>query len=453
VTRGFFAGHPFQELYLRENDSTTTNVSASQRTVSDPNGPERNIFWTASSDGSRVFFTSPSELTDDANTGVEELPGPVFEPTDLGNDLYEYDVGAERLTDLSVDESSEDASTGADVLGVIGTSTDGSYVYFVAKGALVSGAASGKANLYMSHEGVITFIASLDPAADSQDWTKEVVGFSARISPDGKTLAFTSVEPLTDYDNTDAHTGERDSEVFVYRADATELTCASCNPSGSRPIGPSSIVSKGVPLWATSLNRTLTRNVSDNGSRIFFNSQDALAPRDTNDKQDVYVYEDERPYLLSSGLADQEAYFGDASASGDDVFIGTRAQLLESDGDEFGDLYDVRVSGGRQEDRKASECLGDSCRSDLAGTLPEPTIGSSGFEGEGNPNARSKCVGLGRQSKRLRQQAQFDLRRARHQSEVSTRLKLHRQAVALKRKAKRLARQARRCLASGGGKK
>ena len=65
----------------------TVEVSASQRSAPDPNagkGLGAGAAWyrDASVDGSRVFFTSRVELTNDANTG----------PEDNAANLYEYNV-------------------------------------------------------------------------------------------------------------------------------------------------------------------------------------------------------------------------------------------------------------------------------------------------------------------------------------------------------------------------
>jgi hypothetical protein len=96
-------------------------------TNGDPHGLRPARYWSASADGSRVFFTSAVELTDDANTG----------PDDNASNLYEYDVENGMLTDLTVDTNPEDPA-GAAVLGVATASEDGSYVYFVAEGRLTS---------------------------------------------------------------------------------------------------------------------------------------------------------------------------------------------------------------------------------------------------------------------------------------------------------------------------
>jgi hypothetical protein len=76
------------QLYLRKNPTAeqsaldgsgrcedaairacTLHVSESKRGEPDPAGPQPAAFQAASTDGSKVFFTSPEKLTDDANTG------------------------------------------------------------------------------------------------------------------------------------------------------------------------------------------------------------------------------------------------------------------------------------------------------------------------------------------------------------------------------------------------
>ena len=159
---------------------------------------------------------------------------------------------------------------------------------------------------------------------------------------------------LTGYDNTVASgTGCGDDashnplpaaceEVFVYdAADAGSLSCASCNPSGERPQGPS-----GIPAgtdFGPGLGIYQSRAISEDGSRVFFESYDGLVLPDTNGRRDVYEYEDGHPYLLSGGASDANASFVDASANGDDAFFVTRAALVPQDGDALVDLYDARA--------------------------------------------------------------------------------------------------------------
>ncbi len=112
-------------------------------------------FWTASADGLLVYFTSKAALTKESNTGSEvrstreleearereEEGVPESEAQNPGIDLYRYDVDTGTLTDLTVDAA---APNGAEVLGVVGASSDGSHVYFVAQGKLADGAVSGQ---------------------------------------------------------------------------------------------------------------------------------------------------------------------------------------------------------------------------------------------------------------------------------------------------------------------
>jgi hypothetical protein len=436
-TRVFFRLNPLStgpsELYLRYNadqpqsgfdlqgacdepaKACTVAVSGSQKTNGegeggrDPNPLGTILFWGATPDASRVIFTSPNELTDDANTGRNGSG----ESTDAGNDLYEYDLETGELNDLTADSNPTDEAAGANVLGVVGSSEDLTDVYFAATGNLAPGATSGAANLYLYREGTISFVATLDAAKDTENWGSRL-GFkqharfySARVSPDGRFLAFTSVKPLTGFDNTDAESGEPDSEVFLFDRQAGTLACASCNPAGVNPVGASRIA--GIEAFGNAFN--LPRNLTPDGSRVFFNSADALVPRDTNGKQDVYEYENGRVSLLSGGIGG-ESLFADATPSGDDVFIGSFSHLVPQDQDVLRDLYDVRVGGGYPtEAAAAAQCADEGCRGPITGGGPPTAVpASSIFAGPGNPHRRKR----GRHHKRRKHHRHHHKRKRHH---------------------------------------
>jgi hypothetical protein len=401
------------QVYVREVGlAKTVEVSASQRTVPDPGGPRPARYWDASADGSKVFFTSRSELTDDANTG----------PADNAANLYEYDLNTGVLSDLTVDNNVGDAH-GAAVLGLVNAAENGSYVYFVAEGSLAPGATSGRANLYIYHAGTVKFIAMLAPATsknveakdedggDSNDWAGaepqteriEELGpgsHTARVTSDGKHLAFQSERSLTGYDNVPAEPKDCETvvkgeflpspcrEVYVYDVDSGALACASCDPNGASPTG--SAVLGGCDSLKESVERALPfylpRNLSDDGVRLFFESPDALVPHDSNGRQDVYEYENGHVYAISDVAGSFASYFLDASTSGDDVFIGTADQLLPADTDSRLDLYDVRVGGGDPVSIAPPACdNGDSCKAPVS---PQPGVfgspASATFAGAGN---------------------------------------------------------------------
>ena len=108
---------------------------------------------------------------------------------------------------------------------------------------------SGGDNLYLLHyaggEWSTTFIATLSHE-DEKSWyeppfgdgpQENLTGVSSRVSPDGRFLAFMSDRSLTGYDNLDANSGQPDEEVYLYDAASGRLVCASCNPTGARPVG------------------------------------------------------------------------------------------------------------------------------------------------------------------------------------------------------------------------
>jgi hypothetical protein len=367
-------------IYDRLNGTTTVDVSASQRTPPEP-GTTSASYQGASVDGSHVLFTSNAALTNDA------VPG-------SGENLYDYDVETGQLTDLTA--ANEVRFQGA----LAGLSEDASHIYFFAEGVLAANsnshggtAVAGQPNLYLWNGGQTTFIATLDPADGTHNWG-ETEEQSTRVTPDGAHLAFNSVASLTGYDSTDANTGEPDTETYLYDAAANRLICASCNPSGARPIGPSELHWLGSVAYAP-------RNLSADGSRLFFTSRDALLPGDTNGLWNVYEWEADGSgscqsstdnggclYLISDGAAASNSYFADASASGNDVFFQTGASLVGQDEDSYADLYDARVGGGFASQDKPvvpPPCTSvEGCLSPLSEPPAQLSVASAELHGPGN---------------------------------------------------------------------
>ena len=101
----------------------------------------------------------------------------------------------------------------------------------------------------------------------------------------------------------------------------------------------------------------MQRFISTDGNRVFFDSPEPLVPEDGNSRQDVYEWERESSGsctpgsgvnggcvdLLSGGTSAASSWLLDASASGEDVFIATRAQLSSVDQNYAYDVYDARV--------------------------------------------------------------------------------------------------------------
>jgi hypothetical protein len=379
------------ELYDRIEGRRTVEVSARAQGATPANlRAEAAQFWGASKDGEHVLFTSKAELTTQANTGA----------ANEGQDLYRYDPGSGKLIDLSRDANVADAATGARVRGVVGSSRDGSYVYFVASGELLAGQGTdGEPNLYVWHEDPVSgetelrFLATLS-AGDSRDWTAKPAESQAYLTPDGRHLAFMSLASLTGYENIDRETGEPDSEVYEYASDSRALVCSSCQPTGAQPTSGSFI--GATPKRTANTPFHQLRTLSDDGTRLFFSSREALADGAAN--QYIKVYEHEQngagscavvsgcTYLISGGEATADDAFLDASASGDDVFIATLESLIPGDGDGLVDVYDARVDGGIAV-AAASEPCGLTCQSSGGISLAPPLIsGSMGPSGNLAPS-------------------------------------------------------------------
>lgn len=339
----------------------TIDVSASQRLKANPAGNQPARYWGASEDGSHVFFTSAADLTEDAYTG----------PTGTAPNLYEYRLPsapdqAGTLRDLTVTE----ADNGAAVLGVVQISEDGSRVYFVAEGKLANGATQGAPNLYAVEDGgPPSFIATLS-RGDESDWhggNRPVTEAgpqvnTAVVNPSGTRLAFLSASSLTGYDDEQARAGECEGtanpgacpEVFLYDAENGGLACASCNPSGAPPTGPSGLgrsLSKAISLYRP-------RNLLNDGA-LFFESVDELVAGATAGHRNVYEYESGRIVPLSDVTGGYDSTFLDASPSGQDVFIATADQLLGGQPTENNvAVYDARTNGGYPEPPTSGPCAG-----------------------------------------------------------------------------------------------
>jgi hypothetical protein len=408
------------------------------------------VFQFAGDHGSRVFFTDTERLT--------------ARSSQHGADLYECEIIEASDACVLRDLTPEGPGGSSEVQNLVSGGADGSYAYFVADGVLAgSGAPSGVSrggcaldsfanttcNLYVYHEGSVRYIATLS-SEDELDWggdserSKTVGYLTARVSPNGRYFAFMSSRSLTGYDNRDARSGKPDAEVYLYHApedlaaESGALVCASCDPTGARPLGVEvdAVKANGAPdlaaiaegpgfvygsgSWVaanlpagTALglyheSMYLSRLLSNSG-RLFFDSSDALVPQDVNGAEDVYEYEPGQAGgctpsstlyhgvsagcvgLISSGTSAKESGLLDASESGEDVFFVTAEKLVPEDYDAALDVYDAHVC------TEAAPCASapppappcstvDACR---VAPSPQPPIfgspSSATFSGAGDP--------------------------------------------------------------------
>lgn len=365
-------------------------------------------FWAAAADGSAAIFT----------TG-EGAAG-----------LYRFDVGTKATTRIA-----------GKVPGVLGVSEDASHVYFASEEDCGGAGEAGQLNLYLyetgesCEAGELAFVATLDERDRTIYSAADPLYHPSRVSPDGLHAAFVSLASPTGYDNLDVETGEPAAEVYLYDAAAEggqgKLVCASCNPSGSRPISrtipnafevnPFNIpgivllprIASQIPGFTNNLYGP--RVLSADGSRLFFESFDALSPLDTNGVRDVYQWEapgtgsceEGAPSysaqnegcvdLISTGRASRDVYITDASLDGSNVFFRTPESISSQDVGLI-DIYDARVDGGFPEATPPDPpCEGEACQG-TSEAPNDPTPASESFEGAGNvkeeaaPPARKPCA-------------------------------------------------------------
>jgi hypothetical protein len=381
------------------------------------------IFWSNSSGSvGRIFVTVGGAETVALSASSAQFWAARGDGTAVllgeGEDLYRLDVDK-----AIAEEAGAKELIAHKVMGVLGESEDLTRVYLVSKGALTGSeensegdeAVAGQPNLFLAEGGGFAFVGTLS-GADARATTGEVnepspinvepFKHSARVTPDGGTAAFMSSAQLTGYENTDIESGKADAEVYHYEADSGRLECVSCNPSGVRPAG-RNISGDAFPFWAAAqipggeTQFYSPRALSDDGSRLFFNSFESLVLTDTNGGEDAYEWEaagagncsESSPAfspsaggcvsLLSSGKSPQDSEFIDASPSGHDVFVRTGSSLVASDPGQI-DIYDARVDGGFSEAAPAPPCEGEACQ---APAVPpnHPTPSSLTFDGSTAP--------------------------------------------------------------------
>jgi hypothetical protein len=372
-------------------------------------------FQAASSDASKVFFTSTQQLTDAASNdtvtgdsatansgeGCSQTTGP------SGCNLYVYDFQNASGHEL-VDASAADPNPR--VQGVAAVSSDGSHVYFVARGVLTgpqensSGVAATKGanNLYVFERdaafpaGRTSFIATLS-AADSREWGGGEAGVQhvATATPDGRFLVFTSVADLAPDDTSTAQ------QVFRYDAQSGQLLRVSIGQSGFNDNGNTSAFDAQIPSTSTLVHGSGLA-ISDDGAYVVFQSADGLTPGALNGQptdtsgvvaQNVYEYHSGNVQLLSDGR-DASSVKGESSVSffaaggitgsGNDVFFRTADPLVPQDTDTQQDIYDARIGGGFPGSSLPPQCQGEACQP-LSVPPADGTPGSSSFTGPGNP--------------------------------------------------------------------
>jgi hypothetical protein len=332
------------QIFMRKNGTTSVMVSESE--TSEPVTAENVELWAATPDLKHIVFRTSTRLLDSAPEGeglymYTDGPNPKTE----SNLVYIGSVhsGAAREQFVS--------SFGDMVLGI---SEDGRRVYYH----------TGSFELVLWEAGQTRHIADSRYAR------------SMGVTADGGELAFVTTRHSTEAGN-----------MYVYSADSNTLKCVSCPPTGA-----ATTLGVETEVHANNGGTRLAepyrpRFMSGDGRYVFFNTVEALVPRDTNGVADAYEYDTVTGQLslLSTGMGEDGAWFVEASADGHDAFLVTRQKLTRWDPDKLVDVYDVRVDGGLPEPPAIGvPCVGDACQGTPSASPSFNT--ASGFSGLGNPS-------------------------------------------------------------------
>jgi hypothetical protein len=356
------------QLYVRKNGSSTVLVSRSaitgdpalhgavgQRQLSAPyeDGSTQAAISYAygSKDGSHVYFESVDPLTADAPSETTTRKAYIF---DVDHDTLEYlpGVGGEVLA------ASDDLSR---------------FLYADTSNPAEVPYAPGTLSVWV--DGHSTLVALREDVNNRNQVTQ------GRAAADGSSFVLQSLMTLGAEFN---HPGAV-REVYRYDVAGAKLSCLSCAPAGQTPSRDSVIshnsFNTGSQAYLTGQLRD-NRGMSRDGKRVFFDTANALVPSDSNGQRDVYVWEDGKVQLISSGVSSGESNLLDSSESGDDVFFATTEGLSDEDRDGEFDVYDARVGGGFSAGPAKPVCV-SSCRIPSGAPAPVPAATVT-FAGLGN---------------------------------------------------------------------
>jgi hypothetical protein len=253
-------------------------------------------FRGASEDGMHAFFETNESL--------------VSADTDGSQDVYERSGLSTTLVSAG--------GNGAYPANFARASADGTRVFFTTRESLVGADIDGSIDVYQRSGGATTLV-STGPTGGSGAFNALFDG----ASKDGARVFFHTSEQLVSAD--------MDSSPDIYERSGGATTLVSTGPDGGNAAIP--------PLF---------RNISDDGTHVFFETDESLVSTDTDATTDVYERSNGITTRVSFGSAggnggiDEffDAYFTGASRDGTHVFFETNEPLESIDSDVQWDVYE-----------------------------------------------------------------------------------------------------------------
>ncbi len=258
------------------------------------NGPADVFFSFASGDGARAFFETPESL--------------VAGDTDTAYDIYQRQGGTTTL--ISTGPTGGNANLDAYPDDV---SSDGTRVFFETEESLVAADTDGYFDVY-ERTGTTTTLVSTGTTGGNGQFDV----FFDDVSIDGLRVFFETEEQLV--------AGDTDTQADIYE----------------RVAGTTTLVSAGTP--GNGNFAAIFGGISQDGSRVFFETDEPLLPADTDSTFDVYRRQGGTTTLQSTGPpggnGPYDATFRGSSLNGSRVFFQTEESLSASDTDTSNDVYE-----------------------------------------------------------------------------------------------------------------
>jgi hypothetical protein len=290
----------YADVYERAGNATTERSLGSGV---GGNGAYSVSFAGVSDDGSRVFFTTREKLVSaDTDAGCPEL-----DTTVPCTDVYQRSSNTTTLI-----STGPAGGTGTFEAFFAGMSPEGAHVFFTTPESLVSSDTDTTGDIY-DRSGSTTSLVSTGPAGGNGSIAATFAGSAA-----GTHVFFTTSESLVSSDT--------DGRQDVYDRSGGTTTLVSVGPTGGNK-----------PFFDTGFD-----GASDDGSRVFFQTDESLVSSDTDSSQDVYERFAGTTTLVSTGPAsgfNLDMFYAGASLDGTRVLLQTSDRLLGTDTDNYEDVY------------------------------------------------------------------------------------------------------------------
>jgi Tol biopolymer transport system component len=294
----------------------------------------------SSADGARVFFSTDERL--------------VAADTDQATDVYVRDLSKGTTTLVSRGDTAcaPACGNGASDAGFAGATPDGALVFFVTDERLAGGDTDSSVDIYMRDLAAESTVhvsvgdSSCAPGCGNGAFSAALRG----VAPSGTRVFFVTAEQLSAADT--------DAATDIYARDL--------------PNGPTVLVSRGdsscAPACGNSGAVPVFHGSSDNGSRVFFTTDEQLDPvADTDSATDVYARDlpGGPTALVTAGVAQSvTANFAAASANGDHAFFTTTESLDAADTNGAADVY--KWSGAGPSLVSSGTCCGSTFNASTA---------------------------------------------------------------------------------------